>query len=245
MRIENSFRHVDGVGPTIEQRLWEEGSTHWNEFDGSCVGETVAERIERAIEESWRRLDASDYGYFAETLPTESRWRLYENVADTACFLDIETTGLDADRNVVTTVSLHRNGETTTLVRGQDLAGHRLSAALEEADLLMTFNGKRFDVPFLETNFDLSVDVPHLDLMYPCRRLGLTGGLKRIERDLGIERPGPDISGRDAVRLWHEYERGKDTALEQLITYNQADTENLAVLVEEVTDRLHQRVFVE
>ncbi len=143
----------------------------------------------------------------------------------------------------MTTVSLHQGGETTTFVNGRDLTSDRLAAELSDASLLVTFNGARFDVPFLETCYDLEVGVPHLDLMYACKKVGLDGGLKSIERDLGIERDMPDISGRDAVRLWHEYERGDDAALETLVTYNRADTKNMQPLLETVTDRLHEEVF--
>jgi uncharacterized protein YprB with RNaseH-like and TPR domain len=74
--------------------------------------------------------------------------------------------------------------------------------------------------------------------MYPCRSLGLTGGLKAVEREVGIDRDRPDLLGRDAVRLWREYERGDEGALETLVSYNRDDTENLQTLIELVTTRL-------
>ncbi len=176
MRIENSFIPVRGVGETTERRLWEHGVTHWDEFDGSVVGSTLADRIETFIDEGRAHLERGDISVFAEALPASSRWRCYENVSDETCFLDIETTGLDASTNEVTTVSLHRSGETTTFVKGRDLTSDRLERELADAPLLVTFNGQRFDVPFLETCFDIDVDVPHVDLMYPARRWGWTAG---------------------------------------------------------------------
>jgi uncharacterized protein YprB with RNaseH-like and TPR domain len=107
----------------------------------------------------------------------------------------------------------------------------------------VTFTGKRFDVPFLEESLGVEFALPHVDLMYPCRRLDLTGGLKEIERAVGIDRDRPDLSGRDAVRLWHEYERGDDGALETLVSYNRDDTANMERLLDIVADRLHDRVF--
>jgi len=107
----------------------------------------------------------------------------------------------------------------------------------------VSFNGIRFDQPFLETSFGLDVECPHLDLMYPCKTLGLSGGLKAIEQDIGLERDRPDLSGRDAVRLWRQHESGVDGALETLISYNREDTVNLQTLAETVTDRLHQQIF--
>ncbi len=243
MQIENSFLPVRGVGETTERRLWEHGITHWDDFDGSVVGYTVADRIDQFIDRGRSHLANDDFVPFADALPPASRWRLFENVRDSVCYLDIETTGLDATRNDVTTVSVHRGGETRTYVRGQNLTAEALSQEFEGASALVTFNGQRFDVPFLEQSYDLQVELPHIDLMYPCRKLELTGGLKRIETAVGIVREEPDITGRDAIRLWRQYERGDDRALERLVTYNQADTVNLAQLMEIVADRLHEEVF--
>ncbi|WP_049896619.1 ribonuclease H-like domain-containing protein [Natrialba chahannaoensis] len=243
MRIENSFIPVRGVGETTERRLWEHGITHWDDFDGSVVGDTLADRIEDFIADGRQHLEQGNLTPFAEALPASSRWRLYENVREKTCFLDIETTGLDATSNDVTTVSLHRGGETKTFVKDRDLTSDRLAAELESASLLVTFNGQRFDVPFLETCYNVDVTTPHVDLMYPCKKVGLDGGLKAIEQDLGIEREMPDISGRDAVRLWHEYERGDEGALETLVEYNRADTKNMEPLMDRVATRLHEEVF--
>jgi uncharacterized protein YprB with RNaseH-like and TPR domain len=109
--------------------------------------------------------------------------------------------------------------------------------------LVVSFNGASFDVPFVERAFDISLDTAHLDLLYPCRSVGLTGGLKAIEADVGIERGRPDLSGRDAVRLWHRYERRDDeAALETLVSYNREDTVNLRVVADSVAERLHTKV---
>jgi hypothetical protein len=244
MRIENSFIPVSGVGEQTERKLWRAGITTWDDFDGSVVGSTTADRIESFIDTARTQLDRGNARYFGEQFPSGSYWRLYENFAEQTYFLDIETTGLDHTHDDVTVVGLHRGGDTDALVQGQGLTRERLSAELSDAALLVTFNGKRFDVPFLETSFDLDIDVPHLDLMYPCRQIGLSGGLKEIEQRVGIDRDRPDLSGRDAVRLWREYERGDDDALETLVSYNRDDTANMERLVDIVTDRLHQDVFV-
>jgi len=244
MRIENSFIPVRGVGEQTERRLWRRGVTHWDEFDGTGVGETKAGRIESFIREARTALDAGDAHYFSETFPSGTHWRLYENFRDEATFFDIETTGLSRHYNDVTTVSVHRGGETRTLVSGRDLTAEALSRELGAAPLLVSFNGKRFDVPFLESTFDVSLDAPHVDLLYPCRTLGLTGGLSAVERELGVERDRPDISGEDAVRLWHRYEAGDDDALDTLVSYNREDTVNMVEIMDSVTDALHERVFL-
>jgi uncharacterized protein YprB with RNaseH-like and TPR domain len=242
MRIENSFIPVEGVGERTERDLWRQGVTHWDGFDPSYVGPTTGERIQAYIDEARDRLADADARFFDRRFPSNSLWRCYENFRDDAAFFDIETTGLSPERDRVTTVSVHRGGETTTLVRGDDLTAENV-ARLLDAPLLVTFNGASFDVPFLETAFDVAVDAPHLDAMYACRKAGLSGGLKEIEPAVGIERDRPDISGRDAVRLWREHERGVDGALETLVSYNREDAANLRTLMDEVAGRLHEDVF--
>jgi hypothetical protein len=242
MRIENSFVPASGVGAKRERSLWESGILTWEEFDPARapLGEKTGERVESFVAEALERLDDGDVRYFGERFPSGETWRFYENFREDALFFDIETTGLDSSRENVTTVSFTQGGETTTLVRGEDLTAAALREQFRDAPLVVSFNGKQFDVPFLEDNFELSVDAPHLDLMYSCRRIDLTGGLKSIEKQIGIDRDRPDLSGRDAVRLWYQYERdGDDDALDTLVSYNRDDTENLQNLADVVARRLH------
>jgi len=247
VHVENCFVGAQGIGETLERRLWRQGITRWDAFTPACegIGDTRAERIESFIDEGRRALDREEVRYFDRTFPDGARWRLYETFRDQTCFFDIETTGLDRYRDVVTTVTLHQDGNTRTLVRGDDLTDETLAAAFEDAGLLVTFNGASFDVPFLEASFDIDLDHPHLDLMPTCRKLGLSGGLSAVERDLGIERGLPDVDGREAVRLWHEHERGVDGALERLIAYNREDAVNMETVLEEVVDELEAQVLPE
>ena len=242
MRLENTFVGARGVGEKTERSLWQQGVTHWDDIEDGVLGGTRGQRLRSYVEEARPRLDDGDADYFAETLPGRCAWRLAENFREEACFFDIETTGLDQHSSVVTTVSCHRAGETRTYVQGQDLTADALEEELSEASLLVSFNGKRFDLPFLEHHYDLGVETPHLDLMYPCRRLDLTGGLKRIEGALGIGRES-DVDGREAVRLWHQYEGGDEDALERLVHYNRLDAANLETLLDRVCTRLDRQVF--
>jgi uncharacterized protein YprB with RNaseH-like and TPR domain len=97
----------------------------------------------------------------------------------------------------------------------------------------VTFFGSVFDVPYLKAKFpQVRFDLPHFDLCFAARRLKLTGGLKSIEREFGIIRDS-DISsldGWEAVRLWHRWRDGESAALDLLIRYNRADTQNLEAL---------------
>ncbi len=245
MRVENSFVPVRGVGEKTERRLWRDGVTDWGAFEEcDALGETRRDRVLRFVNEARDALERDDAGFFRDTFPDAELWRMYRNFEGSACFFDIETTGLDGDRHKITTVSFHRGGETTTLVRGDDLTAENVASELERSDVLVSYNGRRFDQPFLETDLGVSVDTPHIDILPLCRRLGLTGGLKGVEDAVGVGREGvEDVDGREAVRLWYAYEDGDTDALERLIRYNRYDTENLRPVVERVHDRLHEEVF--
>lgn len=151
-------------------------------------------------------------------------------------FLDIETTGLSRYDDDITIVGWSLNGESHTYVNGTrpSLSSKMFSGA----KAVVTFNGMNFDEPFLEEKFP-KVRLPstHFDLMHLGRIVGLTGGQKAIEEELGIdlrlEVPGvEDVDGREAVRLWHRYQDGDESALEKLILYNQVDIAAMGAMLD-------------
>ncbi len=244
MKLQNSFIAAGGVGEKTEQKLWKRGVTHWDDFEEDLLGPKTGRNVREFIDAARERLDAGDAAFFGRNLPSGSLWRAYDNFAESVCFFDIETTGLDSARHDVTTVSLHRGGDTRTYVQGKDLSADALREEFAESSMLVSFNGKRFDQPFLEDSFDLDVTTPHLDLMYTCKQIGLSGGLKAVEREVGIDRADDDVDGREAVRLWHRYDRNEDdAALDRLVKYNREDTENLRDLLEHVHGSLRADVF--
>lgn len=139
-------------------------------------------------------------------------------------FLDIETTGLSHYYDEITIVGWALGGKVATFVKGED-HGQLLDDAAG-AKALVTFNGIRFDQRFLLQEFpEIILPKAHVDLMYLCRRVGLTGGQKSIENQLGLNfrEDLADVDGLAAVLLWHRYLRGDIDALDKLIRYNRAD----------------------
>ncbi len=106
----------------------------------------------------------------------------------------------------------------------------RLQRVLPPAQRLLTFNGHSFDLPIIrrQLELDLRGRFESVDLRYACKRAGLTGGQKAIERMLGLERELPGLSGWDALRLWEAYWNDEDAAaLETLLCYNREDVMNM------------------
>ena len=113
----------------------------------------------------------------------------------------------------------------------------KLLQALDGVHTIYTYNGSRFDLPFIKDSLgiDLLSIFTHHDLMYDCWKLNLKGGLKVVESRLGISRRLDGITGLDAVMLWQKYEReGDQTALQLLLQYNKEDVTNLRVLREKL-----------
>jgi len=97
----------------------------------------------------------------------------------------------------------------------------------------VTYNGKTFDVPFIENYFRIRLNHAHIDLRYILGSLGYRGGLKHCEIQLGIDRGDlREIDGFFAVQLWHDYKRTQDPkALETLLAYNIQDVLTLESLM--------------
>ena len=235
--LEHTFVHIPGVGAATERNLWEQGIVTWTDaLDlGICpVGFSDARwgRSCRMIEESLSSLRKQDHRHFADALSTAEHWRAWRDFRRTAVYLDIETTGCSSSSEV-TVVGLYDGARTRTFVAGDNL--DELPEVLGKYGMIVSFNGASFDLPFLRRRFpDLPTGHLHLDLMHALRRIGMTGGLKAIERRVGIEREDDlkGLDGWDAVRLWREYRRGNEESLDTLIRYNAADIENLEVLAE-------------
>jgi len=246
--IRRCFSIFEGIGPTRERAIRAAGIADWGAFTAATAAAGLSEALRRSVAgqiDAWAgALARGDAGFFARHLPRGKHWMLFERFADRVRYLDIETTGLSPRFHDITLVGISDGARFEVLVKGRNLTPARLAEALGDCEMLVTFFGSQFDVPFLRAKYpQLRWDYLHFDLCGAGRRLGLTGGLKNIERALGIRR-GDDIAGVDgfeAVRLWRRHERGDPAALPTLIDYNEADTRNLVRIAEIMRQRLGRR----
>ena len=156
---------------------------------------------------------------------------MFQEFRDSVAYLDIETTGLDYYAHHITTIAIYDGKTIRHYVRGHNL--NDFANDITNYKLLITYNGKCFDVPFIENAFGITLNQAHIDLRYVLRSLGYSGGLKGCERQLGIDRDDLDgIDGYFAVVLWCEYEQYKNhQALDTLLAYNIQDVLNLETLM--------------
>jgi len=150
-------------------------------------------------------------------------------------YLDIETTGLSSVYSYITVIGIFLVGadfEEMIQIVGDDITAESLQKTLEGVDTIYTYNGGRFDIPFIKDylKVDLLQNYRHVDLMLDCWRCNLYGGFKAVEVKLGIERESQGINGWDAVLLWRRYKQGDAEALPILLKYNREDVQNLRIL---------------
>ena len=233
--LETCFIHLSGVGPGFVDKLHGAGIFTWD--DALCkalpCGAKRAKDFLKGVAVSKEKLADGDIRWFGEVLPPSEQWRLYPYYRDNAAYVDIETTGLSWSEDCITTIALYDGRRVRTYTQGRNLEA--FADDILGYGLLVTWNGRGFDAPLLRRSLNIPLDkggMPHLDLLPVFRKLDLRGGLKKVEKTLGIDRDELDgVDGWLAVRLWNAFERTRDERyLETLLAYNVADVLSLEYL---------------
>ncbi len=232
--LKNTFTHIPGIGPKTEERLWDSGIHNWGDFTKNCpirLSQSKMDTIASYLEESRQNIKFSNPNYFSDLLPSNQHWRFFPEFRESTVYLDIETTGLESWGNIITTIALYDSESISYYINGQNL--NDFPNGIRKYKVIVTYNGKTFDVPFIERYFGIKLDLAHIDLRYILGSLGYSGGLKSCETQMGIDRGDlKDIDGFFAVLLWHDYKRnGNQKALETLLAYNIQDVLNLENLM--------------
>lgn len=234
MQQKYCFLHFKGITEEVEYELLSSDIYSWDDLANSILKETVSlkysKKVLTQVKLSKNALLLNDWSFFTSKLLSKYHYKLLP-ISKTIAYVDIETTGLSKFHHYITTIGIY-DGETSKIfVRGIDLED--AYEYLDQFDVIVTFNGKQFDMPFIEHFSNKKYNCVHLDLRFMLKELGLSGGLKRIEKTLGLKRDEAvaDIDGFEAVRLWQRYQRGDYKALELLKQYNIEDIENLEVLL--------------
>jgi uncharacterized protein len=244
--IRHTFSMLSGIGEKLERRLWSRGILMWEDFCrcGGIEGISAERKsgYDNQLIQSSVELAVENAEYFARIMKRREHWRLFEVFKQGAVCLDIETNGFQPGiGGYVTVVGLYDGYDARCFIRGENLSAEALNSALSGYKYLITFYGAAFDVPFLlRTVPGVRFDIPHFDLCFAARRLGINGGLKKLERIFGIDRDETvrGLDGYDAVKLWERARRGSSEALDLLVTYNREDTIHLMELAAILYDQM-------
>lgn len=202
------------------------------------VGRTSLEKLVNALPDAARVLTAStDLDAFdprnAVFIDTETTG--ISGGAGTAAFL-VAVGFIEGDAFIVRQYFMRDFHEERALIRA-------VERDLERFDTIVSFNGKQFDVPLLESRFRLQRRVfrqtsRHLDMLHPGRRLWKARlescSLQSLERGvMGFHRED-DIPGAFIPERYFEYLRRKDGRLMvQVLEHNLQDIVSLAALTGE------------
>lgn len=229
----NTFIHIPGIGPTTEQKIWQSNVLTWkdeNRFSCLSLSASRLEDLKVFARESRLHLENSNPNFFEALLPSNQHFRLFPEFRHTCAYLDIETTGLSTSSQI-TTIALYNGKEIKYFVQGKNLVD--FPKEIKKYKVLVTYNGRSFDIPFIEDSFKMKLPHSQIDLRYILKHLGFKGGLKKCEKALGIDREELDgVDGYFAVLLWKDYFRNRNQkALETLLAYNIEDVINLETLM--------------
>jgi uncharacterized protein YprB with RNaseH-like and TPR domain len=166
-------------------------------------------------------------------------------------FLDTETTGLTGGTGTfVFMVGLgffHEGGFVIRQLFMRDYSEEKaclslLNQLLESFEFLVTFNGRHYDIPLLETRFILSRmtsrirEMPNFDLLFPARKIwkGAYENCRLVtleSRLLGMGRED-DIPSEWIPQLYFEYvQTGDGRKIHRVFYHNQMDILSMAALM--------------
>ena len=240
--IRESFIFLPKITQNKEKAIWTHGVSSWDDFlkekKIGCISDKMKPHYDQLITNAKDKLYSENHEFFSNSLPSGEHWRLYNFFKEDACFLDIETTGYHGD---ITVLGLYDGVETKTFVKGETLFKEQIEKELNKYKMFITFNGASFDLPVIKKQFGLNFNQLHVDLRFVSKKIGLSGGLKKIEQDIGIKRADEvvGVTGEDAVLLWRDYRRtGDKKYLDLLVKYNEEDIINLKQLANYTIPRL-------
>lgn len=228
--LKNTFCHIPGVSVSGERRLWDSGVRSWDSLSNARLPRRLSDSLATHIRDSFRSLKDGSPNYFSERLQTNQHWRLFPEFRASTAYLDIETTGF-GHGSFITTIAVYDGRSIYHYVKNMNLSD--FAEDIKRYSLIVTYNGKCFDVPFIENQFGIRLGQAHIDLRYVLKSLGYKGGLKACEKSFGIDRD--ELSGVDgyfAVLLWNDFVKNRNPrALETLLAYNIQDVVNLETLL--------------
>tara|TARA_B100000674_G_C37804150_1_gene897915 strand:- start:147 stop:1073 length:927 start_codon:yes stop_codon:yes gene_type:complete len=232
--LKNTFIHISKLGQKTEENIWKNNILDWDDFinnNPNFLSDKKNIQICEELNKSKLNIKDNNPNFFIQNLPSNEHWRIFDEFRDSLVYLDIETTGLSFD-DKITTIACYDGKNVECFIRGKNLKD--FIDYIKNYSTIVTYNGKSFDVPFIESQFNIKLNHAHLDLRYILFSLGYKGGLKGCEKQLNIDRKDLiDIDGYFAVLLWNEYkDNNNNKALETLLAYNIEDTINLEKLME-------------
>lgn len=226
--IDEVFVHCAGVGPKTDAKLKQNRFINWqavlDQPDSLPISGNRKQSLISGIKQSSEALLNQDLEYLISRFPGYEHWRFLAKYFEECTFFDIETTGLSCYEDEISVISAFHQQKMHTFVYQENLDD--FLDLVDQSTLLVAFNGNSFDIPFIESYFNIpDIGCPYVDLRWIAYHCGFSGGLKHIEKQFDLVRPigFENVDGFEAVRLFNHWQKGSETAKTKLINYCQLD----------------------
>ncbi len=230
--LEATFQISTGIDWRMERRLWRSGIKRWQDLldlgSHPHISKRHLRKLKKKIMKYKTALKNENFEYFLTEIPSGLVWRAFPNLIRKILYFDVEATGLNKDEDEITTISTYDGENIRCFVNGDNLSDFPDYA--DEFSAICTFDGERLDIPLINKQLGYYFSHIHFDLFQLSRILGVRGGLKKIERRMGVDRDPliKEINGKSAIFLWKEYQKSRDNRfLETLLAYNIEDVIHL------------------
>lgn len=175
-------------------------------------------------------------------------------------FLDIETCGLSA-APLFLIGAAYFTGEDFAVLQLFARDYHEEKTLLSffnrlysQYDLLVTFNGKSFDLPFIitrghENRIRIPNDVPHVDLLHEVRwqwRYRLPNcKLQTVERHIFDRKRVDDVPGSEIPQIYREFiKTGNAAQIKDILEHNVLDIITMIDIVMNLSDQQENRTTI-
>ena len=240
--LKYCFVHIKGVSKDIELKLWNSGVHTIKDIKDL---KNKPQIFQTMLKKSIHNLLHGDVSIFYNNLQSNEQWRIFGDCVNrNVCYVDIETTGLNIYGDDITTAIIYTPMKTYIFLKDVNL--HLFPKILKQFDVVVTYNGKIFDIPFLEHYFNEIFKLAHLDLRWILASIGIKGGLKQSEFKMGMmPRKGlEDVTGSHAVFLWNDYKMNNNlNSLLKLVSYNFEDAMRLRWLMIKAFNRKQKKLI--
>jgi uncharacterized protein len=241
--IERSFILLPGVGITKERQI-KQYVPDWNTFLAAATITGISSQRKRFYDkflcQAKQALHDDNMPFFVQHLPLAEHWRLYTHFREDALFLDIEVEHVTKD---LTVIGMYNGQDTKIMIQGKNMHLPTIKKELQKAKVVVTYNGNIFDIPFLRKKYPgLLPNIPCFDVAVGCRRLGLLGGLKKVEETLGIHRDNRIVRELRSGQPYQLYKMWKNSGdehyLRLLVEYNEEDVISLQRVADHICKEL-------
>jgi uncharacterized protein YprB with RNaseH-like and TPR domain len=250
--LSESYIFLPNVGPVLEKRIWELGCRTWAQALGNGCTEVLPAAVVETLCYVNQEFQTSGRAPFLAGLAVADQWRALcldrqgSDVRPSSWLaLDIETTGNAPGKTQITVIGVCGHAtdfQPRAFVNNKPGWADGLFELFRQTDVLITFNGRSFDMPCIRAALP-GIPEPryHLDLFPVFKKLGLGGGLKKLQEALGFHRGGGirELDGYSAVLLWRDYRHHRRQAsLDTLVRYCLEDVVVLLPMAELAYNRM-------